>query len=59
VEPALLRHPDVLYFCRRNPDHARGDELCCIGRIDVLLWLSYMAKLGRRLLSRIGPPWAG
>ena len=25
-----LRDPHVRFFHGRNPDHARGDELCCL-----------------------------
>jgi hypothetical protein len=30
VTPGRLRDPDVEFFARRNPGHARGDELCCL-----------------------------
>jgi len=43
--------PEVQFFLARNPGHARGDELCCLGRIDGRLWLFYMRKLLRRCLT--------
>ena len=30
VTPERLRDPHVAFFVRRNPGHARGDELCCL-----------------------------
>jgi hypothetical protein len=30
VTPARLRDPFVAFFTKRNPGHARGDELCCL-----------------------------
>ncbi len=30
VTPERLRDPHVSFFVRRNPGHARGDELCCL-----------------------------
>lgn len=52
VDDAARAVPEVCFFEERNPRHAEGDELCCIGRINGLLWTSYMSKLGRRLVSR-------
>jgi hypothetical protein len=31
---ARLRDPHVRYFARRNPQHARGDELCCLAPLS-------------------------
>jgi len=45
--------PEVRFFEERNPHHADGDELCCIGRIDGWLWASYMAKLAKRFGRRV------
>jgi hypothetical protein len=30
LTPGRLRDPHVAFFARRNPGHARGDELCCL-----------------------------
>lgn len=46
----LANNPDARFFVERNPGHAHGDELCCIGLSDVAMWLSYLAKLARRVL---------
>lgn len=42
--------PDVAYFVRRNPGHARGDELCCLGRVDRRLAWSFAWKALRKAL---------
>lgn len=40
--------PDIRFFVRCNPGHARGDELCCIGVVNSRLLLAYPLKLLRR-----------
>lgn len=52
VEPAALAHPDVAFFCERNPGHAQGDELCCLGHVGLDLWAAYTFKLARRALGK-------
>ncbi len=52
IDPALLAAPDVAYFAQRNPGHAHGDELVCLGHIGLDLASSYLAKLARRRLTR-------
>lgn len=54
VDDAARALPEVRFFEQRNPHHAAGDELCCLGKIDGHLWASYMTKLARRFLRR--PP---
>jgi len=34
LTPARLRDPHIRFFVERNPDHTRGDELCCIARLE-------------------------
>lgn len=47
--------PDIAFFANSNPGHADGDELCCIGKVDLQLGLAYArrlaTKVGRRLVS--------
>jgi hypothetical protein len=50
LDDRARQRPEVLFFEERNPHHALGDELCCIGRVDGRLWISYMLKLARRLV---------
>lgn len=54
VDPALMAMPDVRFFVEKNPGHTRGDELCCIGRIDLALATSYLTKLARRKVGARG-----
>lgn len=42
--------PDIAFFDATNPGHADGDELCCIGKVDLELVLAY----GRRLATKVG-----
>lgn len=55
VEPAALERPDVRYFLERNPGWAEGDELCCIGRVDLAMGMNYLRRLVARRLRRARP----
>lgn len=52
IDTSLLSHPDIRFFVERNPGHADGDELCCLGRIDAALPVSFIAKQVERSLVR-------
>ena len=51
ISDEQLKFPDIRFFNERNPDHAAGDELCCLGRVNHRLWTYYMTKLARRALG--------
>ncbi len=51
IDGKLLRHPDIAFFCDQNPGHEQGDELCCLGRIDGLLWLRFTFRLISKLFK--------
>ncbi|MCM2279809.1 MAG: hypothetical protein NDJ89_17175 [Oligoflexia bacterium] len=54
IEAALLSGPgnaDIRYFQERNPGHAQGDELCCLGRVDARLGFFYSIKAARKALG--------
>lgn len=55
VEDSQLRFPDIRFFVERNPGYVDGDELCCLGRVGIDLWASYMVKLVRRGLGWAKP----
>ena len=52
VDAAALAYPDIRYFVERNPGHAVGDELCCLGAIDSKTATYYVAKLARKWARR-------
>lgn len=54
IDRALMQDPDVRYFAQRNPGHQRGDELCCLGRVDLELWAAFTWRLVRRTFARTG-----
>ena len=54
IDEKLLVQPDIAFFCDQNPGHQQGDELCCLGRIDILLWLKFTSRLFSKLF-RIRP----
>jgi hypothetical protein len=57
IDAALLtRDAAVRYFVARNPGHAEGDELCCLGRVDARfvarsLWRTFGYKALKRRLA--------
>jgi hypothetical protein len=51
IDDELRTHPDINYFCDRNPGHGAGDELCCLGKVDVLLWLKFSIRLVKKLFA--------
>ena len=56
IEPSLLAHDDIRFFAEKNPGHAGGDELCCLGRVDPVLAISYSVKLLGKLGKRVVRP---
>lgn len=42
-----LTDPDIRFFAERNPGHADGDELCCLGVVDRRLLLAFPLKVLR------------
>lgn len=58
VGPDLLQRPDVAYFVRRNPRHADGDELACLGRLSPAVLFSYTRRKRSRT-ARAGVAAAG
>lgn len=46
------RYPEVRFFEQKNPGHAKGDELCCIGLINPQLWIHYLGKLAKKKLAK-------
>lgn len=56
VDDRARELPEVRFFEERNPGHADGDELCCLGRISPRLAGWYLAKAARKALSGRGKP---
>jgi hypothetical protein len=56
VTDELMAMPDVRFFVEKNPRHARGDELCCIGRVglDFVLY-GALRVLKRPIRKRLKP----
>ena len=48
ISDSELQHPDIRFFTEKNAGHVHGDELCCLGRIDLALCRSYLLKLTLR-----------
>lgn len=52
VTAGALAAEDVRFFVESNPGHADGDELCCLGRVDLALAASYAWRLVRKAVKR-------
>jgi hypothetical protein len=55
-----LENPKISFFSQSNPRWAEGDELCCLGRIDMGLVIRYSLRtiyklLKKRFLSKLRP----
>lgn len=46
-----LREPLIRFFVSKNPEHANGDELCCIGKIDIGTVQFFLVKTIKRILK--------
>lgn len=51
IDAAVLQQPDIRFFVEKNPGHARGDELCCLGRVDAAMVSHFVGKQIRRIWS--------
>ncbi len=50
LDLSLLSADDVRFFHQQNPGHAAGDELCCLGLVDVHLARKFCARVARKSL---------
>jgi hypothetical protein len=50
IEAGLLAEPEIRFFVTRNPGHARGEELCCLGAVDLALPAHFMARQAHKAL---------
>src|SRR5688572_13596920 len=44
IGPEQLAHADIAFFAARNPGHAEGDELACLGRLSPGILAAYARK---------------
>jgi hypothetical protein len=63
IDTGLLERPDIRFFVAKNPGHAKGDELCCLGRVDAGLVSTFMSRLFEKWATawsrRMRRLWAG
>jgi hypothetical protein len=52
IGDAELGVADIRYFVERNPNFAKGDELCCLGRVNRTLLLHFGSKVARRAIGQ-------
>lgn len=45
--------PDIRFFEQSNPHHDRGDELCCLGKLDMAAFLYFPVKMVRKQLRSL------
>ena len=46
-----LDDPDIRFFARANPNHAQGEELCCVGVVDTAFILGFPLRVLRKWVS--------
>lgn len=46
--------PEIRFFLDKNPGHADGDELCCVGLVDLRVPAQMAWKVVQRPLRRVG-----
>ena len=51
IDTELLVHEDIRFFAEKNPGHARGDELCCLGRVDIGLWFKFLGRMFSKAMA--------
>ena len=45
IEQSMIdRNSDIRFFAEKNPGHQNGDELCCLGRIDISTFLHFIKR---------------
>lgn len=52
LDPQALQRPDVRFFLSVNPGADEGDELCCLGKVDLAMGANYLKRLTKRMLGR-------
>jgi hypothetical protein len=48
-----LKNPKIAYFEKMNPNWQEGDELCCIGRIDMGLAIKYLGRTFKKRIKKV------
>jgi len=52
IGPSELSNPKIAFFNKSNPLWSEGDELCCIGRIDMGLVCRYCSRTLLKVLKK-------
>lgn len=52
-EEVVAAGPDIQFFTERNPGHAEGDELCCLGLVDPSMWTYWLRRLAAKKLRGV------
>ena len=49
IDQRALTNPHIEFFVKNNPKWAKGDELCCIGRVDMGLAKRYLMRTFKKI----------
>jgi hypothetical protein len=52
TEIMISENPNIAFFSKMNPNWEQGDELCCIGRVDLGLAQKYLTRTFKKFLRR-------
>lgn len=53
IDDKALLNPNIKFFQDSNPNWMEGDELCCIGRVDMGLATKYLSRTYKKRLKPI------
>lgn len=52
TQKMMEKNPNIAYFNKMNPHWSEGDELCCIGKVDLGLAQVYLSRTIKKFLRR-------
>lgn len=55
ITPSLMREPEIRFFAQKNPGHLVGDELCCLGLMDMRTFSAFAMKIMKRTMAGLLP----
>lgn len=58
IDTEALAAPDIAFFLKKNPGHSQGDELACLGKLDLPNFLGYGWKALRKAFGLSNRPRA-
>ena len=48
-----LKIPEIAHFLKLNPEHLKGDELCCVARLDHTAAMYFLQRTINKTLKKV------